>query len=62
MKTTFIIPCVWSMRGEYRIEAESLKEALEIAEDSPLPETDACDFVEGSFEIDHDMISNKKNN
>lgn len=54
MKKTFKIPCTWQMYGYYHIEANSIKEALEKAEDSSLP-TDA-DFLEGSFEIDNEMI------
>lgn len=42
------------MYGLYHIEADSLKEALEKAEDANLP-TDA-DYVETSFEIDSHMI------
>jgi hypothetical protein len=51
---TYKIPCTWQMYGYYHIEANSIKEALQKAEDSNLP-TDA-DFVEGSFEIDNEMI------
>jgi len=51
---TYKIPCTWQMYGYYTIEANSIKEALQKAEDSNLP-TDS-DFVEGSFEIDYGMI------
>ena len=54
MKKTYIIPCSWQVTGKYHIEADNLQQALQIAEDSNLPED--CDFLEGSFEIDKDMI------
>jgi len=43
------------MSGVYYIEAESLEKALEIAEDSNLPEQG--EFVEGSYKVDHEMIA-----
>lgn len=51
---TYKIPCHWRVYGFYILEANNLQEALEKAEDSNLP-TDA-DFLEGSFEIDNEMI------
>ena len=54
MKKTYTIPCSWQVTGKYHIEADNLQQALQIAEDSNLPED--CDFLEGSFEIDKDMI------
>jgi hypothetical protein len=54
MKKTYIIPCSWQVTGKYHIEADNLQQALQIAEDSNLLED--CDFLEGSFEIDKDMI------
>lgn len=51
---TYKIPCTWQMYGLYHIEADSLKEALEKAEDANLP-TDA-DYLDGSFEINSEMI------
>ncbi len=56
MKKTFIIPCSWQMCGTYHIQAETLEQALEIADDSPLPKEHDSSFIDGSFEIDHDMI------
>ena len=43
------------MTGIYHIEAESLEKALEIAEDSNFPED--ASFVDGSYEVDHEMVS-----
>ena len=51
---TYKIPCTWQMYGFYHIEAENIKEALEMAEDANLP-TDA-DYLDGSFEINNEMI------
>lgn len=50
----YTIPCVYQMYGFYYIEANSLKEALEKAEDAELPKD--SNYVETSFEIDSDMI------
>jgi len=48
------------MYGHTHIEAESWDEAIEQAEadDTPLP-TDG-DYVEASFEVDHDIIEFEK--
>lgn len=54
MNKTYRIPCSWQMNGSYYIEAESLEKALEIAEDSGLPEE--AEFIDGSYEVDHEMV------
>lgn len=46
---TYEIPVVWSMIGKHIITANSLDEAIEIAEDLNLPEGT---YLEGSFEVD----------
>jgi len=62
---TYKIPAVWQMYGYVDVVADSLAEAVHIAEDSSamlhcrgwsaaLP-TDAT-YLEGSFEIDHDAL------
>ena len=43
------IPVVWSMIGTQIVEADSLEEAIELAENLNLPEGT---YIEGSFEID----------
>jgi len=61
MNKTYRIPCSWQMNGSYYIEAESLEKALEIAEDSGLPEE--AEVIDGSYEVDHEMVAfynNKK--
>ena len=49
------IPCTWEVYGTIEIEADSLEEAIELAErdDSPMP--DDSDYVDGSFQIDRDI-------
>jgi len=51
---TYKVPVVWQMYGYVDVVADSLDEAVLIAEDGPLP-TDAS-YVEGSFEVDHDAF------
>ena len=50
---TYKIPCYWRVYGFYEIEANNLEQAMQIAEDSNLPDGE---YIEGSFEIDLDMI------
>ena len=49
------IPCTWEVYGTLEVEADSLEEAIELAErdDSPIP--DESDYVDGSFQIDRDI-------
>ena len=53
----FKIPCSWEVYGYAHIEAESLEDAIEIAEDDmfPLSEVDDANYVEGSFCVDKDI-------
>ena len=55
---TYKIPVVWQMYGYVEVEAESMVEAVDKVQngngDMPLPDT--ADYVEGSFEVDHDGI------
>ena len=49
-KKKFRVYCEWSVTGEYLIEAETLGEALELAEDEPsLPKHP--EYIDGSFEV-----------
>lgn len=51
----FSVPCTWQCFGAYKILATSLEEAAQKAEDmDELPESDG--FVDGSFEINYDML------
>jgi len=52
---TFKIACTWQVYGELEINANTLEEAIEIAEDdrTALPPQDG--YVDGSFEVDHQL-------
>ena len=52
---TYKIPVSWSVTATMKIEAESMAEAIEKAEQAPLP-TDP-DYMDGSFEINREVIS-----
>ena len=55
-KKTYTIPCSWQVKGFITVKADNLLEAVNIArDDAPLP--DQSEYLEGSFEIDHQMIS-----
>lgn len=51
---TYKIGVVWQVYGYVEVEADSLTEAVLIAEDAPLP--DNGEYIEGSFEVDHDGL------
>ena len=51
---TYRIPCTWTVSATMEIQANSLGEAIEIANEAPLP-TDT-DYIEGSFEINNQII------
>ena len=55
MSKYYEIPCVWEVYGTLEVEANSLEEAIELAErdDSPMP--DDSDYVDGSFQVDRDI-------
>ncbi len=59
-KKLYRIPVEWAVTGTLLVEAESLSESLLEAEDAPLPEPE--DYIDGTFEINRQMISfvNKK--
>ena len=47
---TYKIGVVWQMYGHVEVEANSLAEAINEAQDAPLP--DNGEYIEGSFEVD----------
>ena len=51
---TYRIPCTWTVSATMEIQANSLGEAIEIANESPLP-TDT-DYIEDTFEINNQII------
>lgn len=53
-KKLYRIPVEWAVTGTMLVEAESLAEALIEAEEAPLPE--AQDYIDGTFEINRQMI------
>ena len=55
MSKYYEIPCTWEGYGTMEVEANSLEEAIELAErdDSPMP--DDSDYVDGSFQVDRDI-------
>jgi RNA polymerase subunit RPABC4/transcription elongation factor Spt4 len=52
-KKLFRIPCMWQMAGEMQIEAETLEQAMRIAEEDALLPTDG-EYLVGTFQVDHD--------
>lgn len=50
---TYKIPVIWSCYGFVNIQAENLEEAIELAEEAPLPDGD---YIDDSFEIDLEGI------
>ena len=51
---TYTIPVSWECYGHIENEASSLDEAIEKAEDAGLP---CGEYIEGSFRIDHEVLS-----
>lgn len=51
------IPVSWEMYGHVEVEADSLEEAISIAEsdETPLPDGD---YINGSFEVDYEIAEN----
>jgi len=58
---TYQIPVCWQMIAVVNVEAESLNEAMQIAQESELP---AGDYLDDSYEVDAmlavDMNSDKE--
>lgn len=51
------IPCSWTMYGNVQIRAESMEEAVSIAESDETELPKGGSYVDGSFEIDHEMLN-----
>jgi hypothetical protein len=49
----YIIPCSWKVRNNFRVKAESLEEAIRIAEEIDLPKGK---YVDESFEVEESKI------
>jgi hypothetical protein len=53
---TYIVPVVWCCYGNLEIEAESLDEAVMQAEYADLPPYEDWNYLDGSWEIDHESV------
>jgi len=51
---TYKIPCSWVMSGTIEVEADTVGEAILIAENAPLPTE--SEYLEGSFVIDLELL------
>lgn len=56
----FIIPVSWTMAADMVIFAPTYEDACAEAEDSNLPEDG--EYVDGSFEINHDLADDLNSN
>ena len=50
----FKVPCSWEMYGTMYVEADSQEEAINKADDLPLP-TDGY-YIEDSFRVDEEVV------
>ena len=56
---TYTIPMTWEVFGTIEIEADSLEEAVQIAEDPSfewLPDTGRSDIIEDSMRVDIEAV------
>lgn len=54
MKKLYRIPVEWTVSGTMLVKAENLAEAIEEADNAPLPK--ASEYIEGSFLVNNQMI------
>ena len=61
MSKNYEVPCCWQVYAWANVEADSFDEAIEFVESDqfPLP---VGSYVEGSFELDHDMLELEREN
>ena len=61
MSKYYEIPCAWEVYGTVEVSADSLEEAIEKveADDFPLPSN--FNYVDGSFEVDRDVVEEMNN-
>lgn len=59
----YTVDCSWEMYGHIDIEAESVEEAIEIAESESTKLSDVTsDYVSGSFKVDYDTTLDQADN
>lgn len=56
MQSEYEIPCSWQMYGYMKIQADTIEEAIEIAESDSTNLPSDGSYVEASFEVDYDVI------
>jgi len=54
MQKIYKIPCTWVMSGTIEVEADTVGEAILIAENAPLPTE--SEYIEGSFAVDLELL------
>ena len=52
----FLVPVTWVVAAEVVIEAESEEEAMDLATGIDLDNFENADYVNGSFDVDFNMI------
>ena len=52
----FVVPVTWLMAAEVVVEAESEDEAMDLATGIDLDNFENADYVNGSFDIDFNMV------
>lgn len=57
MKKKFKVPVSWMVYGYVNVRADNIDEAIELADEANLP---YGEYVEGSFEVDAEMIEEIK--
>ena len=58
----FLVPAHWEMYGVASVEADSIEEAILIAENECRRSDFNADYVTDSFSVDADVIEEKNNN
>ena len=61
-KKAFLVPAHWEMYGIARIEAQTIEEAILIAENECRLSDFNADYVMESFSVDTDVVEEKNNN
>ena len=56
----FVVPVTWLMAAEVVVEAESEDEAMDLATGIDLDNFENADYVNGSFDVDFNMIEEVK--